>query len=78
MTRDPGPIGPARVAPQLAALDDETVADRAGSKLDPALGVKLLLIAEDEIDLAVTILDEALHTVTERRAACVASSSGRL
>ncbi len=37
-----------------------------------------LTVAEDEIDLAVTIMDEALHTVTERRAADVASSSGRL
>jgi len=37
-----------------------------------------LTVAEDEIDLAVTIIDEALHTVTQRRAADVASSPGRL
>ena len=37
-----------------------------------------LTVTEDEIDLAVTIMDEALHTITERRAADVASSPGRL
>ena len=35
-----------------------------------------LTVAEDEIDLAVTILDEALHTVTDRRAAGVGAGSG--
>ena len=32
-----------------------------------------LTVSEDEIDLAVTILDEALHTITDRRAAGVSS-----
>jgi 2,2-dialkylglycine decarboxylase (pyruvate) len=32
-----------------------------------------LTVAEDEIDLAVTIIDEALQTVTDRRAAGVSS-----
>ena len=32
-----------------------------------------LTVAEDEIDLAVTIIDEALHTITDRRAAGVSN-----
>ena len=32
-----------------------------------------LTVAEDEIDLAVTIIDEALQTITDRRAAGVSS-----
>jgi hypothetical protein len=32
-----------------------------------------LTVAEDEIDLAVTIVDEALQTATHRRAAGVSS-----
>jgi 4-aminobutyrate aminotransferase-like enzyme len=32
-----------------------------------------LTVSEDEIDLAVTILDEALSTVVDRRAAAPAS-----
>jgi hypothetical protein len=31
-----------------------------------------LTVSEDEIDLAVTVIDEALQTVTDRRAAGVA------